>query len=247
MTRQSVNPPSLPSGEIHIWTAHLADDHCATAKLLPTLDPDEHARAEQFAFEHDRLRFIQTHGIMRQILAAYYDSDPATLRFARNADGKPFLVPRAIGRDLEFSLSHSGKCCVMAVGSDRPIGLDVEMIRHLPQATKIAQRYFTAHESRILAALRPASRTDAFFSLWANKEATVKGLGTGLAANLGCIEFDLDANEGWRLVAWNADKSFAQRWSVTRLDAAPGYVAALAAAHPSRSLMLRNWNRALAM
>ena len=135
----------------------------------------------------------------------------------------------------------------MAVGSDRPIGLDVEMIRHLPQATKIAQRYFTAHESRILAALRPASRTDAFFSLWANKEATVKGLGTGLAANLGCIEFDLDANEGWRLVAWNADKSFAQRWSVTRLDAAPGYVAALAAAHPSRSLMLRNWNRALAM
>jgi hypothetical protein len=70
----------------------------------------------------------------------------------------------------------------------------------------------------------------------------VKGLGIGLAANLGRVEFDLDPAGGLGLVAWDGDQSVAQKWSVLRLDPAPGYVAAVATAHPIRSLRVQNWN-----
>ena len=243
MTYPCVHRPGLSIGEIHVWTARLVDDR-ATADLLPILDQEERARAAQFSFERDRVHFIQTHGIVRQILANYFKADAATLTFARNHHGKPYLVPRANGPNLQFSVSHSGDCCMLAVRLDQAIGIDVEKVRDLPQATNIAQNYFTPAESSVLAALQGTAQRDAFFVLWTHKEATVKGLGIGLAANLGRVEFDFDPVGGLRLVAWDGDRSVAQRWSTLRLDPAPGYIAAVASVHPIRSVSLQNWNHA---
>ena len=47
---------------------------------------------------------------------------------------------------------------------------------------------------------------------------------------------------GLRLVAWDGDQSVAQKWSIVRLDPAPGYVAAVASAPPMRCLTLQNWS-----
>jgi 4'-phosphopantetheinyl transferase len=232
----------LTIGEIHVWTARLFDDDRATAGLLPILDQEERSRATKFSFERDRTRFIQTHGVVRRILASYGDADAATLIFARNRFGKPYLVSWANGPNLQFSVSHSGNHCLLAVRRDHPIGIDVEKVRDLPQAIDIAQSYFTPRESRALAALRGTARREAFFVLWTHKEATVKGLGISLAANLGRAEFDLDPARGLRFVGWEGNQSVAQSWSILRLDPAPGYVAAVASAHPIRSLTLQNWD-----
>jgi 4'-phosphopantetheinyl transferase len=237
-----VDRPALSIGEIHVWTARLVDEHCATADLLPILSREERAQAAQFSFERDRVRFIQAHGVVRKILSDYSDGDAATLTFARNRHGKPYLIPRANDPNLQFSVSHSSNYCVLAVRLDHSIGIDVEKVRDLPQAIDIVQSYFTPAESRALAALRETSQRDAFFVLWTHKEATVKGLGISLAAHLGRIEFDLDPADRPRLVAWDGDQSVAQKWSILRLDPAPGYVAAVASAHPIRSLTLRNWS-----
>jgi len=161
--------PSLSIGEIHVWTACLVDDNHATADLLRVLDRAERARAAQFSFERDRVRFIQAHGIVRQILASYCDADAAILSFARNRHGKPYLVPRPNGPDLQFSVSHSGNCCMLAVRLDHAIGIDVEKVRDLPQVVDIAQSYFTPAESRVLAALQGTAQRDAFFVLWTHK------------------------------------------------------------------------------
>jgi 4'-phosphopantetheinyl transferase len=179
---------------------------------------------------------------VRQILSNYSDADAAALTFARNHHGKPYLIPRANGPNLQFSVSHGCNCCMLAVRFDHAIGIDVEKVRDLPRAINIGQSYFTPAESRALAALRGTAQRDAFFALWTHKEATVKGLGISLAAHLGRIEFDLDPIGGLRLVAWDGDQSVAQRWSVVRLDPAPGYVAAVASARPIRCLTLHNWN-----
>src|SRR5215831_1138858 len=40
--------PALSIGEIHVWTAHLVDEHHATADLLRILSRKERARAAQF-------------------------------------------------------------------------------------------------------------------------------------------------------------------------------------------------------
>jgi 4'-phosphopantetheinyl transferase len=236
MTHPCVDRPALSIGEIHVWTARLVDEHHATADLLRMLSREEQAQAAQFSFERDRMRFIQAHGVVRQILSNYCDADAATLTFARNHHGKPYLIPRANSPNLQFSVSHSSDCCMLAVRLDHPIGIDVEKVRDRPQAIDIVQSFFTPAESRALASLQGTLRRDAFFALWTHKEAMVKGLGLSLAANLGGVEFDLDLVGGMRLVAWDGDRSVARRWSVLRLDAAPGYVAAVASAHPIRSL-----------
>jgi len=243
MSNPCVDRPALSIGEIHVWTAHLVDEYRATADLLAILTREESAQAAQFSFERDRMRFIQAHGIVRQILSNYLDADAATLVFARTHHGKPYLIPRANDPHLEFSVSRSSNCCMLAVQLDHSIGIDIEKVRDLPQAIDIVQSYFTPVESKALSALRGAARRDAFFALWTHKEAMVKGLGISLAAHLGRIEFDLDPIGGLRLVAWDRDQSVAQKWSVVRLDPAPGYVAAIASAYPIRCLTLHNWSR----
>ena len=228
--------PGLSAGEIHVWTARLVDDHHATAEALPILSEAERARAAQFSFERDRLRFIQAHGMLRHVLASYCDTAAGTLKFARNRHGKPYLVHPASGPHLQFSLSHSCDCCMLAVRLDHPVGIDVEQMRDLPRASDIALSYFTPAEGKALAALQGTAQRDSFLALWTHKEATVKGLGTSLAGNLGCLEFDLDAVGRPRLLAWGGDRSVARRWSVLPLDVAPGYVAAVASVHPILSM-----------
>jgi 4'-phosphopantetheinyl transferase len=89
MSNPCLDRPALSSGEVHVWTARLADAHHATADLLRILSREERAQAAQFSFERDRTRFIQAHGVVRQIFSNYCDADPATLAFARNHHGKP--------------------------------------------------------------------------------------------------------------------------------------------------------------
>jgi 4'-phosphopantetheinyl transferase len=233
---------SLPGGDVHVWTGRLVDHADVTADLLPILDDDERARAGRFSFEEDRRRFILAHGMTRRLLADYLRSDAATLTFARNQHGKPHLASPTNGADLQFSLSHSGHCCMLALRRNHPIGVDVEKLRELPHAADIAQRYFTPGESRALAGLSKAAQRDAFFVLWTHKEAMVKGLGLSLAANLASVEFDLDPVTGPQLVGLGNDRTIAEKWCSRRVDPEAGYVAAVATEHPIRSLALRNWN-----
>ena len=153
MTDSFADRPGLASGEIHVWTARLSDDHHAISDSLWLLSGEERARAAQFAFEHDRVRFIQTHGIVRRILADYCGADGATLGFASNRHGKPYLIPQAASPNLQFSVSHSGDCCMLAVQRDHAVGVDVEKLRDLPQAMDIVQSYFTPSGKQSLGCL----------------------------------------------------------------------------------------------
>jgi hypothetical protein len=58
-----------------VWAARFSDDHHAISESRRLLSGEERARAAQFAFEHDRVGFIQTHGIVRRILADYCGVD----------------------------------------------------------------------------------------------------------------------------------------------------------------------------
>jgi 4'-phosphopantetheinyl transferase len=232
----------LASREVHVWSARLVDDLKVTADLLQVLDQGERERAAQFSFERDRVRFIQAHGMVRRIVARYCGADAAALAFARNTHGKPYLVPRSDRPALEFSLSHSGDCCMLALRLDHAVGVDVEHRRDLPQAMAIAQRYFTPAESAALAGLPEPARSEAFLLLWTHKEAMVKALGVGLPANLDRVAFTLDAAGVSRLAAVDGDRSIAQRWDVRCLNPASEYIAAIASMRPIESLTLRHWS-----
>src|SRR5262249_56235447 len=118
------------------------------------------------------------------------EGDGVTLIVGGTRDGKAYLTRRANGPHLEFSVSRSSNCCMLAVQLDHPIGIDVEKVRDRPQAIDIVQSYFTPAESKALSALRGAARRDAFFALWTHKGGTVKGLGISLGAHVGGIGID---------------------------------------------------------
>src|SRR5262249_32780197 len=108
----------------------------------------------------------------------------------------------------------------------------------------IAKNYFSHGESSALAGFPETVRRDAFFALWTQKEAMVKGFGIGLAANLARVAFDLDPFGIPQLAAFDGGRALGQKWSIQRLDPAPGFIAAVATVQPIRSLALQNWSRA---
>jgi 4'-phosphopantetheinyl transferase len=191
------------------------------------------------------MQFVQSHAIVRRILAAYAGAvDAADLVFRRGWHGKPRLVGPAAASRLHFSLSHSGDYCILAVGLGQPLGIDLERLHDVPNALEIARRNFTATETRMLAGLRGGTCCDAFFALWTRKEAVSKAMGASLAESLKRAEFEPDIMGHPQLAALDGDRSSARDWMVLGLDPALGYLAALATPRPFRRLRQFVWHGA---
>jgi 4'-phosphopantetheinyl transferase len=225
---QGAHSAGSRADRIDVWTAELVDHDDAVAEFVCILDERERERAHRFRFAQHRRFFIQSHGIVRQILAAYAGIDPAALTFGEGPWGKPLVVVPKWDAQLQFSLSHSGTSCMVAVRSGGPVGIDVEQVRDLPNSADIADRMFTRAEGALIGRLAGAARRDAFFALWTAKEAVVKALGRSLADYLDRMQFDLDPAGRLRFLSLDGDSASARTWSVQRVDAPAGFAAALA-------------------
>ncbi|MCZ0983322.1 4'-phosphopantetheinyl transferase superfamily protein [Streptomyces diastatochromogenes] len=84
-----------------------------------------------------------------------------------------------------FSLSHSGELAVVAVARV-PVGIDVQRVPS-EETVELVERRLHPEERREVRELPPERRPFALASVWARKEAYLKGLGTGLAHGLGHV------------------------------------------------------------
>jgi phosphopantetheinyl transferase len=134
------------------------------------------------------LETVASRRALREILGRYLALPPDELRFETGRHGKPRLA--SAEAELEFNLSHSGSLALVAVAR-REVGVDVERIR----------------------AKRPVD----FYRRWADREARVKYLGTGLTGPV-----PPDTTEP----------------AVHRLDVGPDYAASVALPGPAK---LRGW------
>jgi 4'-phosphopantetheinyl transferase len=225
---QGAHSASLRAGRTCVWTAELVDEDDATAEFACLLDARERERAHRFRFERQRRYFIQSHGILRRILAGSIGVEAAALVIREGPWGKPLMAVPKRDSELQFSLSHSANCCMVAVRSGGPVGIDVEQVRDLPNSADIANRMFTRAESALIGRLAGADRREAFFALWTAKEAVVKTLGRSLADYLDRMQFELDLAGRVRLVSLDGDSAAPRSWSVQRVDAPAGFAAALA-------------------
>jgi len=233
----------LADDEIHVWYAPLEEEPPGTvvSAFVPTLSPDERERANRYRLERLRARFVVGRGILRTILGRYLDRAPAGLGFTYGGRGKPALAPSE-GTDLRFNVSHSGGLAFYAVARGREVGVDVERLRALPRAERIAERFFSAPETAALKALPPERRVEGFFTCWTRKEAYIKARGDGLAHPLDQFAVSLAPGEPARLsAAGDGDEREIGQWSLHGLPPAPGYVAALAARGRGWRLTSRPW------
>lgn len=165
-------------------------------------DPLTEAELEEMqktgsAFRLRKIERIQAPGKKRQAIAAAYLLGKlqrylqlTTGEEGQNAYGKPFFTecPQAA-----FSLSHTEGCVVLAFDpkipdpgikdSGRKLGADAERIRQAPM--RVAKRFFSqAAYEELRKAEQEADRNRQFFSMWTEKEAAVKCLGTGIQTPL---------------------------------------------------------------
>jgi 4'-phosphopantetheinyl transferase len=149
--------------------------------LLASLSVEEQARAARFRSEADRLRFALTRTALRHFLGEATGSAPEALVFATGPRGKPSLADR---NGPYFNVSHSGSLALIGISRLRPIGVDIEWARDIPDMLGISEACFSARESRTLVGLPPGERKRAFYAIWTGKEALLKALGTGIDASL---------------------------------------------------------------
>ncbi len=203
-----------------MWLVDLAVAPDRLARCAHVLDRPEQDRAERFLRPADRARFIASHAALRLILAAARGCAPSEIRLNAKATGKPELVGPA-GAGADFNLSHSGSRALIGLCDAAAIGVDIEMLRPIPDALRIARSHFAADEANALAALPPDVIERAFFGLWTRKEAVVKALGTGLSAALDSFSVTLPPAPP-RLLRGGA------AWTLASVEAGPGYAATVA-------------------
>jgi 4'-phosphopantetheinyl transferase len=236
-------PPAsltLSSDQVHIWQAHLDLPAELLAQLRATLSTDEQRRADRFHFERDRHRFTAGRGILRNILSRYSGIESALLEFSYSPRGKPALRSAPAGGNLNFNLSHSGGLALYAVTRHRQIGIDLEMLRPMPDAEKIAERFFSTGESAALRNLPTTDKQEAFFLCWTRKEAYLKAVGQGLTG-LDEVEVSLTPGEPAKILSISGDVQQARRWSLQHLTPAPGCVGAVAVEGNGFSLSCWEW------
>ncbi|HZV33791.1 MAG TPA: 4'-phosphopantetheinyl transferase superfamily protein [Verrucomicrobiae bacterium] len=231
---------SLGKRDVHVWAAPLLVLAEQAATYEATLSSDEQARAARFLFERDRRRFIIGRGILRAILGKYLRIPPAQIRFTYAHHGKPALADLAGTDELHFNLAHSEELAVFAMSRIRGIGIDVEKQRPIDDAESIAERFFSAHESRQLKSLPAQKKQDGFFNLWTRKEAWLKATGEGLGEMLNQIEVSLRPDEPARLLSIFNDTKAATEWSLRELIPANGFVGALAI--PATDFQMHCWS-----
>ena len=173
---------SFPAGPA-CWLLDLSIE--PPAGQLDMLSESERLHVERLQFERDRRRYRAAHIGLRQLLAEQTGVAAPELRFAHGPYGKPSLLPESAGRGCSFNLSHADDIALVALAPSGDIGIDVEILRLIPDAGLLASRVFSLSEQRELASTSPSTRSLAFLRGWTRKEACLKTLGVGLGRGLG--------------------------------------------------------------
>lgn len=228
--------PTTPGARVDIWTIRLALMPSALDAAKSLLSPDEHARIDAFRNDQARRNYIISHAALRQILGYSLQVAPNQLRFEAGPHGKPALAGPVAGR-LEFNLTHSGDLALLAVTAGGDVGIDIETVRPMPDALRIAKRFFSPAESDALKELPAAEHAPAFLSLWTRKEALAKGTGLGIANFL--TRFEVTSGPEARVKTIDGDARLAAQWSLHAFEPSPGYLAAVAVRSPGAQFIFQ--------
>ncbi len=159
--------------------------------LERNLRPDDARRAAEFGSVEARAAFAVGRRLREDVLSRALGVEVGVLRFTTGHRGKPRLVEPA-GLGLAFNLSHSHGVVVVAVANATDLGLDVEALRPLPAATRLAHRFLAPAERDAVLNRREADRTRTFLTVWTRKEAWLKATGRGLSVRLSAVEVEPD-------------------------------------------------------
>ena len=161
-----------------------------SAELEALLSCQEQQKINRLRRPDDRQRTLLGRGVLRLVLGAWLDRDPAALRFAAGPHGKPQLLhpgpstphgKMPQGKVPQFNISHSGELILLAFHAAAPVGVDVERQQPDLDWRPVARRCLAPAQVESLLALPAAEAASAFVECWCALEAGLKARGVGLA------------------------------------------------------------------
>lgn len=173
-TTQRVAGP--PRGVVEVWSLVLAPPPVPFTALTSPLDEAEWAQAGRLRVGGEA--WAAARGALRLVLARYLGCDARELRFRDGPDGKPELDRDEAPR---FSLSHTDGLVVIAIASDREVGVDVERENEATDIERLSEEFLPASDMTMVRLAAPEARRKAFFAAWTRHEARLKLRGQGLA------------------------------------------------------------------
>lgn len=166
--------------EISKEFSHLGDE-LYSEYSQNSLNQVDKIRFQKMSQPSSQVYFIQTRILRERALKTELSrrglSQPKYLDIEYTPEGKPRLV----GREFEFSMTHSGDYLVVAC-ADNPVGVDIECPKDR-RLLPLAQRFFHPDEVEYLQS-KPSDQSDEFYKIWTLKEAWVKCLSSQLAKEL---------------------------------------------------------------
>ncbi len=179
---------------------------------------------------------------------------PSEIAFQYGIRGKPSL---GFDTDLQFNVSHSQDWALMAIARGSSVGVDLEMIDRRFNEEAIASQLFNTEDFANWICLPEANRREVLLSLWVAKEAVLKSVGVGIAANLktlvlpiplpndGCsitldkLLFDM-ADE--RIGPYESEKNLGKEWQLQLITELPFAMAAVCFEQPIELQKVRYWD-----
>ena len=178
-------PPPPDSGQVLILITGLDpagegwQEHC---RELPA---NEQERTRGFSYAADRLRFAKCRLLLRGVAACWQGISTQEVAFRYGKHGKPFLVQ---SHGLQFNISHTKGCAILALCHDHEIGIDIENTDRNTDIDGVAGKVFTRREQEMLMQLHKDEKRRHFFRLWTAKESLMKATGRGFSLNPSSIE-----------------------------------------------------------
>ncbi len=114
---------------------------------------------------------------------------------------------------------------MVAVASQREVGVDIEQIRSNVECEQLAERFFSPGERNLISGLPEDEKLQAFFRLWTCKEAFLKAHGAGLSRSLSSFDVKLGSSPGQLLII-SGDAGEEEKWRLVEVETGSGYRAA---------------------
>ncbi len=240
--------PSIPheiidANQVCVWRVHLREDNFNYEELYHLLVPEEKEKASRFHFEKDKIRYILTRGVLRNLLSFYLKQDPARVSFEYNCYGKPILATDNNHQgDLCFNLSHSGDFALIAFSHGRNIGIDIEQINREFDFELVAKNFFSNDEIESIEKTKGLEQHTLFFQYWTRKEAILKGLGKGLSNYMKELDVSMQNGNEWSSIQLIHESNVQEVWFGKDLFPDKEYAAAIAIEGGNCNLVYREYS-----
>lgn len=169
--------------------------------LCLLIDSEKKYKVKKFINKRDKIRTLIGGILIRTIIGEELKIGDKYIKFNKNQYGKPYLKDYA---NFNFNISHSGEYVVCAV-DNKPIGIDVEEIKHI-KYEEIAKNFFATKEFDDILNQDLEFQLNRFYEMWTLKESYIKCCGQGLSIPLKSFSIEVDQYENIKVVSNNEYK-----------------------------------------